>query len=303
MSDSAFRDLLDKFQIFYKTQYYLSSLTWLKTGGKAEFYIRVINLETLKNIILSNKNHFSIHIIGAGSNVIVSDLGVKGITIKLIGDFTQIQLEYDRIIVGAGCLNFNLVKFAQANSLSGFEFLSGIPGTLGGAISTNAGAYGSEIKDLILCVEAIDNIEGKLYKFEKDECQFSYRSNNLPKNLIFTKLHLRAVKGDRLKINSKIQDFNNFRSRKQPKNKTCGSVFLNPPNMKAWELIDSLGLRNKIIGGAKISDIHCNFIQNFHNAKSQDVFDLIKLVKNMVKKHHKINLDLEVKILGNHNIN
>ncbi len=303
MIDYSFKDLLEKNNIPYKINYALSNLTWLKTGGVSEFFIKIPNLEILNRVICLNKKKFAINILGAGSNIIISDLGVRGITLKLIGDFTDITLDSNRIIIGAGCLNFNLVKFAQINSLSGFEFLSGIPGTLGGAVCTNAGAYNSEIKDLILQVEAVDRVKGTKYLFSKDECNFSYRSNGFPPELIFTKLFLKAIKGRKLDINSKIQYFNNLRTQRQPKNKTCGSVFINPKDQKVWELIDSLGLRGKIIGGAKISELHCNFIQNFDNAKSQDIFNLIKLMKDMVKKYHQIELKLEVKILGEHNLN
>ncbi len=291
-------NFLNQIKGTYKLNYNLAKLTWFKVGGNADIFFKPLDLEDLQNFLILNNKKLPISVIGAGSNILISDLGVRGIVIRLVNEFTKIHfLDDKRLSVGAGCLNFNLVKFAQMHSLSGMEFLSGIPGNIGGAIKMNAGAYDTELKDILVSIEAIDH-EGNILEFSKDECNFAYRKNNLRDDLIYTRAILKYEKGDIFDINKKIKDFNYIRSQNQPSKRTCGSVFLNPPKRKTWEIIDSLGLRGAEIGGASISSKHANFIVNNGNAKSKDILSLIQKVKILTKKQLGIELIVEIKHLG-----
>ena len=201
--------------------------------------------------------------------------------------------------VGAGCLNFNLAKFAEKNSLTGFEFLVGIPGTIGGGVAMNAGAYGNEFKDIVISVEAVDHQGNIHYNIDAKDIAFAYRTNPLRENFIFTKVIFNAKKGNIKNITQKMQEINEARSNTQPiKEKTGGSTFANPPGYKAWQLIDEAGMRTKSIGGASISSKHCNFMINKGNATASDMEELGEFVKNAVKENSGIELMWEIKIIG-----
>ncbi|CAN0598155.1 unnamed protein product, partial [Ectocarpus sp. 12 AP-2014] len=200
--------------------------------------------------------------------------------------------------VGAGCLNYNLAKFAATKSIQGFEFLVGIPGTIGGGIAMNAGAYGSEFKDLVISVEAIDK-SGNYRNFSCDEIGFSYRKNSLPKDLIFTKVIFKCEPGTLSKIQAKMDEINRKRSETQPiTEKTGGSTFANPVGYKAWELINDAGLRGHSIGGASMSQKHCNFMINNGTASASDMEKLGEHVRKKVKQVSGIELNWEIKRVG-----
>ena len=284
----------------FKQNYNLKHLTWLKVGGDADIFFKPEDIEDLKTFLKENNNRFPITVIGAGSNLIIRDKGVEGIVIKLGRNFTDIQfIDNNLIVAGAGCLNSNLSKFCLVNSITGFEFLIGIPGTVGGGVAMNAGSYGREFKDIVASVEVLDT-EGNLIIIPVDRIGFSYRTNSLPKDLIFTRVFFQAKnKEDPNKIKQKMDEISAIRSSSQPvSEKTGGSTFANPEGFKAWELIDKAGLRGVRVGGACMSEMHCNFMINDNNATATDMENLGELVKQKVKENSGIELQWEIKRIG-----
>ena len=283
----------------YKENYKLAHLTWFKVGGAADVLYKPVDEDDIANFLKQNGGKLPVTVIGAGSNIIIRDRGVEGVVIKLGSGFTEIEiLPEGDLIVGAACLNFNLAKFAQANGIKGFEFLVGIPGTVGGGVAMNAGSYGSEFKDIVKSVYALDKIGAQMQIPLKD-IGFDYRKNSLPTNLIYTKVIFRADRGDPNEIKLKMQDINKKRAETQPiTERTSGSTFANPEGKRAWELIDQAGLRGMRIGDAVISEKHCNFMINQGDANASDMEQLGEFVKNKVKDHSCIELKWEIKRIG-----
>ena len=283
----------------YKENYKLAHLTWFKVGGAADILYKPVDEDDIANFLKQNGGKLPVTVIGAGSNIIIRDGGVEGVVIKLGSGFTEIEiLPEGDLLVGAACLNFNLAKFTQANGIKGFEFLVGIPGTVGGGVAMNAGSYGSEFKDIVKSVYALDKVGAQMQIPLKD-IGFDYRKNSLPTNLIYTKVVFRADRGDPNEIKLKMQDINKKRAETQPiTEKTSGSTFANPEGKRAWELIDQAGLRGIRIGDAVISEKHCNFMINQGNANASDMEQLGEFVKNKVKDHSGIELKWEIKRIG-----
>ena len=284
----------------YKRDYNLQHLTWLKVGGNADIFFKPKDIDDLIVFLKENKSSLPVTVIGAGSNVIIRDKGVEGVVIKLGQNFTDIEFIGDNLIaVGGGCLNFFLAKFCLASSIAGFEFLVGIPGTVGGGVAMNAGSYGSEFKDIVEFVEAVDN-QGNLITLSVDEIGFSYRANSLPKDLIFTRVFFNVEnKSDPGRIEQKMNEITAMRSSSQPViEKTGGSTFANPDSVKAWQLIEKAGMRGKKIGGACMSEMHCNFMINYDNATASDMENLGELVRQVVKANSGIELQWEIKRIG-----
>ncbi|XVN42381.1 MAG: UDP-N-acetylmuramate dehydrogenase [Candidatus Rickettsia vulgarisii] len=283
----------------YKNNYLLNHLTWFKVGGPAEIFFKPLDKDDLANFLLQNQQNIPVTVIGAGSNMIIRDGGVDGVVIKLGRNFTNIELLPDnKIAVGSACLNFNLAKFCQGHSITGFEFLVGIPGTIGGGIAMNAGAYNSEFKDILLEVEAV-NSKGEIVNISNGEIGFKYRGNNLPKDLIITKAIFKVVTGDKELITAKMNEINNARQVTQPiAERTGGSTFANPIGYKTWQLIDEAGMRGYKVGDAVMSELHCNFMINRGNATAKDLEDLGELVRKKVLETSSIELQWEIKRIG-----
>lgn len=288
----------------YKNNYNLSHLTWFKVGGPAEIFFKPLDSSSLADFVAQNQQQRPITVLGAGSNIIIRDGGIEGVVIKLGQNFTNIELMPDhqlpagQLSVGSSCLNFNLANFCQIHSITGFEFLSGIPGTIGGGVVMNAGAYNSEFKDIILAIEAIDS-RGNFITIPNEEIGFKYRGNNLPQDLIITKAIFKTTMGDSNMILEKMNEISKNRLASQPiKERTGGSTFANPENHKAWQLIDKAGMRGYKIGGASISQLHCNFMINHGNASAGDLENLGDLVKKRVFENSGIDLKWEIKRIG-----
>jgi UDP-N-acetylmuramate dehydrogenase len=283
----------------YKLNYNIAHLTWFKVGGNAEILFKPEDSEDLAYFLKEKDAKLEVMVLGAGSNIVIRDGGVQGVVVKLGRSFTEIEeLPDGTFAVGAGCLNYNLAKFAATKSIQGFEFLVGIPGTIGGGVAMNAGAYGSEFKDLVISVEAIDK-SGNYRNFSCDEIGFSYRKNSLPKDLIFTKVIFKCEPGTLSKIQAKMDEINRKRSETQPiTEKTGGSTFANPVGYKAWELINDAGLRGHSIGGASMSQKHCNFMINNGTASASDMEKLGEFVRKKVKQVSGIELNWEIKRVG-----
>ncbi len=287
---------LPKVKGTYKENSKLAHLTWFKVGGNADIIFKPLDEEDLAEFLKQIDKKIPITIIGAGSNVIIRDKGIEGVVIKLVNSFTEIETLPDgNLLVGAGCLNFNLAKYAQVNAIKGFEFLVGIPGTIGGGVSMNAGSYGSEFKDIVVRVHALDRNGNKIVFANKD-MGFEYRKHSIPEGYIFTKVEFLANPGDEEGIKKRMQEISIARSSTQPiTEKTGGSTFANPVTCKAWELIDKAGLRGVKIGGAMMSDKHCNFMINTGSASASDLENLGELVIDRVKEKTGIELKWEIR--------
>lgn len=292
----------------YKTNYNLSHLTWFKVGGAAEIFFKPFDTQDLADFLTQNQGQLAVTVIGAGSNIIIRDGGIEGVVVKLGQNFTNIELEEGRLSVGAGCINFNLAKFCQANSIAGFEFLIGIPGTIGGGVFMNAGSYGNEFKDIVLAVQAVKP-DGNIITLSSEEIAFKYRGNNLPKNLIITKAIFKTSQGNQNSITALMNEINSKRLASQPvKERTGGSTFINPKaivnsqfnknELSAWQLIDQAGLRGYKIRDAQISTLHCNFMINTGNALASDLEQLGEFVRQQVFENSGIMLEWEIKRIG-----
>ena len=282
----------------------LSKYSWFNLGGPAKIFFKPENdLQIIKFFKIIEKDT-PIKCLGAGSNTLIRDGGYNGVIIKLSPKFSFINKEEENIIeVGAATLDKKLSNYALENSLSGFEFLSCIPGSVGGAIIMNSGCYANEISQILLSIKTVDR-QGKLKVISSDEIKFSYRGTNLPKDLIILSAKFKGDKGDKKKIRKKISAFIELKKKAQPSRiKTCGSTFKNPNNEKAWKLIKESDCENLSFGGASISKKHNNFFVNNGDATSDDIEKLINVVKEKVYSKKKIKLDLEIKLIGDQKIN
>ncbi len=278
----------------------LSKYSWFNLGGPAEIFFRPENKDQLKAFLNETfKQNFKINILGAGSNTLIRDSGVKGVIVKLSSNFSNIKLiKKDIIEVGAATLDKKVSEFAKKNEIGGMEFLSCIPGSIGGAIKMNSGCYGTEISDLLLSVLVIDE-KGQEKKISRDEIKFHYRGCNLAHNFIIISAQLKGVTTSKVLIEKKQLEYIKKKRDSQPSQiKTGGSTFKNNQNKKAWKLIKESGCDKFSVGDAKISEKHCNFFINDGKAKSSDIEKLINKVKSQVHLKTGIDLELEIKIIG-----
>ena len=277
----------------------LSKYSWFNLGGPAKVIFKPNDLNELSFFLKNIKSNEKIQIIGAGSNTLVRDGGFDGIIIKLGKPFSRISLfDKNTIIAGTSALDRTVSNFALENSLTGFEFLSCIPGTIGGGIRMNSGCYGEDISKILISVQVMD-LDGKIKVIYSSDIKFSYRECNLDDNLIFISATFRGKKDNKPNIQKKVNNLIKRKKRDQPsKIKTCGSTFKNPENNKAWKLIKDSGCAGMNMGGAHISKKHCNFFVNKGNAKSSDLENLIYKVKSEVLNKTGINLELELQIIG-----
>ena len=293
------RDKFGKNVIFEEN---LAKYNWFNVGGSAEIFFRPISLDQLCEFYKAIKNLSKpIHLIGAGSNILVRDGGVKGVVIKLGSKFSYLKrIEKNIIEAGAATLDKNLANFAMENSIGGFEFMSCIPGSVGGAIIMNSGCYDKDISTIIKSVKIL-NIHGEVQEVEKDDIKFVYRGSSI-KNSIIISAKFEGIVKDKYSIKKKQEDLINKKKETQPKNiKTGGSTFKNPPNLKAWKLIDDSDCKNISVGKAKISNLHSNFFINSGNASSKDIETLMQTVKKKVEDKTGISLELEIKLIGEKN--
>ena len=281
-----------------KLNFPMSKLTWFQTGGKAQVLFIPENRLDLHLFLKNFKEKKLINIIGGCSNLLVRDGGVKGVIVKLGSGFDFINFENDHIICGASVKNINLSNKMAKKSIRGFEFLSTIPGTIGGSIFMNSGCFGSEIKNLIKSV-IVMNKNGDLKELEKEQINFKYRSSGINKNYFIIAAKLKKNKGSKIAIKKKIKKYVNLRKKTQPnKVLTGGSTFTNPEKKKAWKLIKDSGCENMIVGGAKISDKHCNFLVNTGHANSKDLENLGNKIRSKVFKKTGEKLNWEIKRIG-----
>ena len=283
--------------------YCLKNHTWLNIGGNAKIFFVPETLTELRDFLLYIKNdHNNFFIIGAGSNLLISENIKNRIFIKLGKNFNKISLTKDNVVI-AGCsiLDKNVSDFACENHLSGLEFLSCIPGTIGGGIRMNSGCFGSEFKDVLLSVQVMD-FNGRVYTINSKDINFDYRKTDLSKNLIFLSASFKTNKKNRNEIVENIYRLKEKKEKSQPlRVKTGGSTFKNPINQsekKAWELIKYSVDNQTSFGDAKISEKHSNFLVNSKNASFENMYNLINFVKLKVKEKTGITLELELEIVN-----
>ena len=278
--------------------YDISKLNWFNIGGKAAIYFKPETLKDLTSFLSIYKQRGKIFLVGAGSNVLFKDEKYEGAIVKLSKNFSNISLLKDNIIVaGSAVLDKNISEYAMQNSIGGFEFLSCIPGTVGGGIRMNSGCFDKEFKDILISVQAIEK-SGKVITIPANDIIFSYRSCNLSKDIIFLSASFKGKKKDKKKIEEEIKFLKNKKKISQPTRvKTGGSTFKNPKdqtNKKVWELIQQSVPLNYNVGNAAISEKHCNFLINKGNASYKDMKNLIDYIKECVYSKNGIKLDLEI---------
>ena len=286
----------------FRTNVKLSNYSWFNLGGNAEYFYKARDKNQLiKFLIEAKKKKIKTTILGAGSNILFRDKGVKGVVIKLGNGFSFTNLqEKDIVVAGAATLDRKVADFAKENSLENLEFLSCIPGSIGGAIIMNSGCYENDISKVLLSIQAIDKNKLTEIELKKEDINFSYRGTNLSDDLIIISAKFKCIVGKKDKIEKKQLNYIKKKKLSQPNQiKTCGSTFKNiSEEKKAWMLIKQSGCENLKEGDALISKKHCNFFVNNGNAKASDIEKLIEKVKKRVFEKTGVNLELEIKIIG-----
>lgn len=271
-----------------------------KVGGPADFLVKPKTEEELRNVIeFAKKENVPFIVIGNGSNLLVKDGGIRGIVIELSDNFNNYEIDGNIIKAQSGALLAIIGRNAMKNSLTGFEFAAGIPGTLGGALAMNAGAYGGEMKQVVKTVRLMDR-DGNIFELSNEEMKFEYRRSLLTtKDYIVLSAVIELQPGNVEEIKEIMADYSNRRSTKQPLNfPSAGSTFKRPEGHFAAKLIDDCGLRGLNLRGAQVSDKHCGFVINSGGAAAKDILDLMFIVKSTVNAKFGIMLEEEVKILG-----
>ncbi|ANX00016.1 UDP-N-acetylenolpyruvoylglucosamine reductase [Thermoclostridium stercorarium subsp. thermolacticum DSM 2910] len=274
--------------------------TSMRVGGKAKMMLLPSGVEEIRDVIkYLNENNVPYYVIGNGTNLIVHDTGYDGVIIKLSDNFSSTSVEEDIITAKSGAPLVLVSNLACDHSLSGLEFAAGIPGTVGGAVTMNAGAYDGEMKDVVLEVTCLDK-DANLVHLCAEELQFGYRTSRIQtESLIVLEVKMRLSGGNRDEIRDKMRELNRRRREKQPLNfPSAGSIFKRPEGYYAGKLIEEAGLRGFQIGGARVSDKHCGFIINTGTATAADVIELIEFIKKRVFETSGVMLQQEVKILG-----
>ena len=289
---------LNKFNKSVTLNQTLSKHTWFNVGGNAEILFVPEDIKDLFNLFKSKPREYEVYPIGAGSNILVSDKGIKGITL-ITKKLNQISIDNFGVITAqAGAADADVARFARDQERTGLEFLIGIPGTIGGGIKMNSGAFGAEFKDILIDVKAINNL-GEINTFSNKELQMGYRKIGLSKEWVFYEARFKSSKGSKDKITTKMRKIIHLRKDAQPTAvKTGGSTFKNPVNKKAWKLIDEAGCRGLQNGDAMISEKHCNFIINLKKSTSQEIEELAQTVQDKVFQKSGIRLDWEIQRVG-----
>jgi UDP-N-acetylmuramate dehydrogenase len=276
----------------------LGPTSWFRVGGAAEFLIRPADEADLAALFRELAYEMPVTVIGAASNLIIRDGGVAGAVVKLARGFNEISVAPDGIVAGAAALDVTVAEHAAAASLSGLEFLSGIPGTIGGAVAMNAGAYGGDVSQVLQWAEIVTR-SGESMRVNMHDLGLSYRHSNLPPGAVVTRAKFSAVPGDARAIAARMAQIKASREATQPvRARTGGSTFANPPDMKAWELIDAAGCRGLMRGRAQVSELHCNFLLNLGDASAADLEGLGEEVRARVQKASGVLLHWEIKRIG-----
>jgi UDP-N-acetylmuramate dehydrogenase len=276
----------------------LAPTTWFRVGGPAEVLIKPADVNDLCAFLRALPLEIPVTAIGAASNLIVRDGGVRGVVVRLARGFNAIEVQPDGVLAGAAALDVTVAEHAAAAGLAGLEFLSGIPGTIGGAVAMNAGAYGTEVVDRLDWAEIVIR-SGELIRLAAPELDMSYRHASLPAGGVVVRARFRADRGDVATIAERMTAIRSAREASQPvRARTGGSTFQNPPNMKAWELIDAAGCRGLMRGAAQVSEKHCNFLINTGAATAADIEGLGEEVRRRVHAASGVSLIWEIRRIG-----
>ncbi|WP_394805402.1 UDP-N-acetylmuramate dehydrogenase [Kordiimonas aestuarii] len=276
----------------------LSRLSWFKTGGPADVLFEPADEDDLVAFLRRVPSDIPLTIIGVGSNLLVRDGGVEGVVIRLGRAFSEIKIRADVVKAGAAAMDVHVAREAAKGGLSGLEFMVGVPGTVGGALRMNAGAYGREIKDVLIHAHAVDRY-GHVHELRPNDFDFGYRSSRAAKDLIFLRASFQAKTGDEAAIRARMSEISTERQESQPiGTRTGGSTFKNPDGKKAWELIDAAGCRGLRVGDAQVSEKHCNFLINHGAATAEDIETLGETVRERVKEATGVTLEWELAIIG-----
>jgi len=276
----------------------MARFTWFKVGGPAGALFQPADIDDLTQFLAAVPADVSVQVLGTASNIIIRDGGIDGVVIRIGRGFTDIHIDGDVITAGAGANDLTVARQARDAGLGGLEFLSGIPGGIGGALRMNAGAYGREIADVLIDADAIDG-DGTLHRLSAPEMGFGYRHCGVSEDWIFTAARLKGVPADMKEITRRMEDIQAERATTQPiKMPTGGSTFANPEGHKAWELIDKAGCRGLMRGGAQVSHLHCNFLINIGGATAADLEGLGEEVRRRVLDDSGVELQWEIRRIG-----
>jgi UDP-N-acetylmuramate dehydrogenase len=276
----------------------LAELTWFRVGGPAQLLFMPEDEADLAYVLANLSADVAVTVIGLGSNLIVRDGGVPGIVIRLGRGFGEIGIDGTRLIAGAAVPDVKVARAAAEAGIAGLSFLRGIPGGIGGALRMNGGAYGRETKDALVEARAVDR-GGRIQVVRNAEMDYTYRHCGAPDDYIFTQATFAGTRGDPQSIAAEMDKITESREATQPiKSRTGGSNFKNPPGQKAWQLIDAAGCRGLRVGGAQVSEMHCNFLINTGEASAADIESLGETVRRRVKENSGIELEWEIKRLG-----
>jgi UDP-N-acetylmuramate dehydrogenase len=277
----------------------LAELTWFRVGGPAQVLFTPADEDDLAYFLAHLPQEFSIYVVGVGSNLIVRDGGLPGVVIRLSPrGFGETSAGQDIVIAGAAALDKRVAETAAAANLGGLEFFFGIPGTIGGALRMNAGANGSETRDVLIEASGVSR-DGKPYRFTNADMKFVYRNSGVDPSIIFTSARFRGLPAAPQAIRARMNEVQSHRETAQPiREKTGGSTFKNPPDNSAWKLIDAAGCRGLRVGGAQVSEMHCNFLINTGTATGHDIETLGETVRARVKENSGIELHWEIKRIG-----
>jgi UDP-N-acetylmuramate dehydrogenase len=276
----------------------LGEFTWFRVGGPAQAFFMPEDENDLAYVMRNLSADIPVNVIGAGSNMIVRDGGVPGVVVRLSRGFNDIAVADDyRVTAGTAVLDVMVARAAQKAAVAGLAFLSGIPGTIGGALRMNGGAYGGETKDILIEARGVDR-QGVMRSYSNAEMGYSYRNCGVPEDVIFTSALFQGRVGEADAIAAEMAAIKSKREASQPRNRTGGSTFKNPPGMSAWQLVDAAGCRGLKVGQAQVSELHSNFLISRDGTSAADIETLGETVRARVKAHSGVELEWEIKRVG-----
>ncbi|HEX5212056.1 MAG TPA: UDP-N-acetylmuramate dehydrogenase [Pseudolabrys sp.] len=275
----------------------LGEFTWFRVGGPAQVFFMPEDENDLAYVLRNLSTDIAVTVIGAGSNLIVRDGGVEGVVIRLGRGFNAAAIDGERVTAGSAMLDAMVAREAQKAGLAALAFLSGIPGTIGGALRMNGGAYGGETKDILIEARGVDRA-GNIRTFSNADMGFSYRHCSVSDDVIFTGATFQGRAGDADEIAAAMADIKSKREASQPRNRTGGSTFKNPPGQSAWKLVDEAGCRGMKVGQAQVSPLHSNFLISLDGCTASDIEALAEMVRERVKAHSGVELEWEIKRIG-----
>jgi UDP-N-acetylmuramate dehydrogenase len=276
----------------------LAELTWFRVGGPAQALFMPEDEADLAYFLSLLAADSPVTVVGLGSNLIVRDGGVPGVVVRLGRGFNDVAVDGTRITAGTAVPDVKVARAAQEAGLAGLAFLRGIPGAIGGALRMNGGAYGRETKDALIAARAVDR-SGRVHELTNADMHYTYRHCGAPEDFIFTQATFAGMPGDPAAIAAEMDKITESREATQPiKSRTGGSTFKNPPGRKAWQLIDAAGCRGLVVGGAQVSELHCNFLINLGSATAADIETLGETVRRRVKESSGVELEWEIKRIG-----